>query len=135
MLQPQKARWNTICNCCEAYLKNWHILKICETGRDKIASTISNKIPNMEELVGRRNPIALALDRLQRDSYPVAGAAVIVWKTLREELPNQKEIKKKFKERYKQALPPAYLFSNLLHPHYREANLSLEVKGPGETYR
>ena len=70
MLQPQKARWNTICNCCEAPLKNWNMLKICETARDKIDSTISNKIPNMEELVGRLKPIAVALDRLQRDSCP-----------------------------------------------------------------
>ena len=60
---------------------------------------------------------------------------MIVWKRLREELPNQKEIRKKLEERYKPALTPAHLLSNLLHPHNREENLSLEEKGPGVTYR
>ena len=55
----------------------------------------------------------------------------MVWKRLREELPNQTEIRKKFEQRYKQALTPAHL----LHSHYRDENISLEEKGPGVTYR
>ena len=56
---------------------------------------------------------------------------MIAWKRLREELPNQTEIRKKFEQRYKQALTPAHL----LHSHYRDENISLEEKGPGVTYR
>ena len=84
---PQEVGWNTICDCCEAYLKKCHFLKICETDRDKIDSTIRNKIPNMgikrsvEELVGRLKTIVVAPDRSQRGSCLVADP-MSVWPLL-----------------------------------------------------
>ena len=67
-----------MCDSCEAYLKNWHILlSICETDRVKFDSTIRNK-RSVEELGRRLKKLnAAALGSLQMDSYRIADAVTV----------------------------------------------------------
>lgn len=132
LIMPQDVRWNTMSDCLDAYIKNWSkLLKICEEHRDRIDPTVKTKVSNMvlkrsaEELLGRLRPIAIALDRMQRDTTMLAES-VDVWKELRDQLGllDNREVTRKFERRYEQAMTPAHLLANLLHPTHRGARLT-----------
>ena len=140
LIMPQEVRWNTMNDCCDAYLESWHILsKICDTDREKIDLNIRNKVSNIglkhnvEDLVARLKPIAAALDKMQSDTCHI-GDAVHIWKDLKDHLPNQRDIMKKYGERYNQAITPAHLLAYLLHPSHRGALLSDAEKNTAYEY-
>ena len=67
-------------------------MTICEENRDKTESSIASIVANLgikrsaEELLQRLKPIAVALDKVQRDNCTIADA-VNIWKQLETDLP------------------------------------------------
>ena len=113
-------------DCLESYIKHWPILlTICEQNRDKIDTYIVNIVNNLgikrsaEELLQRLKPIAVALDKIQRDSCTIADT-VDIWKTLEKDLALvTRDTKQKFKKRIQQALSSHRFLANLMHPRCR----------------
>jgi uncharacterized protein YuzB (UPF0349 family) len=140
LILPQDVRWNTLCDCLEAYIKNWSlIMKVCEEHRDAIEGDIQNKVRNMgikrnaEDLLKRLKPIAIALDSIQRDNCTIAKA-VEIWKRLEKELEDAKILdrntKRIFKLRYNQAITPAHCLAYLVSPTliFSDKKLTAEEK-------
>jgi len=111
LIMPQEVRWNTMADCLESNIKHWPILMtICEQNRNKTDSSVANIVTNLgvkrsaEELLQRRKPIAVALDKVQRDSCTIADA-VDIWKQLETDLAlDSPDTKQKLKKRIQQAL-------------------------------
>lgn len=131
---PQEVRWNTMADCLESRIKNWPILMtICEENRDsadKIESSIASIVSNLgikrsaEELLQRLKPIAVALDKVQRDNCTIADA-VNIWKQLETDLPLEtRDTKQKFKKRIQQALSAHHFLANVMHPSFRGQSLT-----------
>ena len=99
LVLPQEVRWNTLLDSIESYLENWPILiRVCEEHRDIIDRDIANKIKdfaikqNAENYKDLLKPIAVALDRMQRDGCTLSDA-VIVWTDLYQDLKDAKQSK------------------------------------------
>ena len=142
LVMPQDVRWNTMCDCLEAYISNWSVLlAVCEENRKEIDSIVHSKVTNLglkrqaEELYERLSPIAIALDKMQADSAMIADC-VEIWKELEMKLKDLKnrEINQKFRARCSQAVTPAHLLANLLHPTLQGKNLSPEEKEKSVEY-
>jgi len=111
LIMPQEVRWNTMADCLESNIKHWPILMtICEQNRNKTDSSVANIVTNLgvkrsaEELLQRLKPIAVALDKVQRDSCTIADA-VDIWKQLETDLAlDSPDTKQKLKKRIQQAL-------------------------------
>ncbi len=88
LVMPQETKWNTMSDCLKIYVNNWPILmKLCEVDREMIDPAVRSKVSNIgfkrsaEELLARLQPIANALDQVQRDKCTTAHA-VNIWKEL-----------------------------------------------------
>jgi len=124
---PSDVRWNSFVDCLECYVKNWPvIMTICEENRLEIDTSVQNLVLNMalkrncEDLLARMKPIAVALDKLQKNNSTIADTTE-EWKKLEEELdsknlPNQ--FKSAFAKRKDQALTSAHFLANIIHPVY-----------------
>ena len=89
---PNEIRWNTLTDCLNSYISNWHILvQVCEEYRDEINPNIGNKVKNYsikrnaEDLLIRLKPISVALDRIHRENAIISDTFE-VWKKLYEDL-------------------------------------------------
>lgn len=142
LVLPQETRWNTMCDSLKSYISNWSIMmKICETHRQVLDSVVHQKVTNVglkrsaEDLLSRLEPIAEALDRVQRDGSSIADA-VAAWKLLEEKLPclDDRVLKQKFKARYDQAITPAHTLAYLLHPQYEGSSLSSKERDEALVY-
>ena len=140
LIIPQDVRWNTMADCLEAYIKNWPILMtICEADREKIDLNIRNKVTNLgvkraaEDLLARLRHISVALDKVQRDNCTI-GEAVTIWKDLESKLPENSDIKKRWRARYAQAMTPAHFLANLLLPSSQGMILSDEGENEALEY-
>ena len=60
-------------------------------------------------------PIAKALDQVQRDKCTIAHA-VDIWKELCEHFKNTQQVKKLVRKRYEQFITKAHLLANMLNP-------------------
>jgi uncharacterized protein YuzB (UPF0349 family) len=139
LVLPQDVRWNTLCDCLESFIKNWPVLlKICEDHRDVIDTGIRNKVTNLaikrnaEDLLKILKPIAVALDKIQKNSCTISDALVI-WKDLEKNLLNLLDVKGKreFSKRYKMALTPAHFLASLLDPRVAVGTLSAKESEAG----
>ena len=107
-------------------------MKICEVDREKIDVKVREKVANLsqkrsaEDLLGRLEPIAVALDKVQSDKYTIAEA-VDIWKGLLTAFSNDKDAKNAVKKRYNQVITQAHLLANLIHPSLQGKALSEEV--------
>lgn len=142
LVMPQDVRWNTMSDCLDSYIKNWPTLfKICEENRDRIDSVVKTKVANLglkrtaEELHARLSPIAVALDKMQCDTTMLAEA-VEIWKELEGTILSLgiREVTRKFKSRYNQAITPAHLVANLIHPIQRGKSLTDDEKDAALEY-
>lgn len=124
LILPQEVRWNTMCGCLEAFLKNWVIIyQVCEDHSDEIDENVRSKVINIqikksvEEVLKIFRPIAIALDKVQSNSCKI-GDAVIVWKKLENELIPELTLaqKKKFEHRYNMALKTEHFAAFSLMP-------------------
>jgi len=77
-----------------------------------------------EDLLSRLEPIAEALDSVQRDESSISDA-VAAWKLLESKLPclDDGVLKQKFKARYEQAITSSHILAYLLHPQYQGSSL------------
>jgi hypothetical protein len=95
LIMPLEVRWNTMNDAAKLFLDNRGILvQLCQDHRDIIDADISkivndmNIVTNAGDLMASLNPIAIALDRIQRDNTTIS-VAVEVWKKLEEDLRGQ----------------------------------------------
>lgn len=126
LVLPVETRWNSVRDCLESYLQNWPILASI-----KLESTIAAKVmdlnlkKNAEGLLRRLNCVAKALLRLESDNCKISEA-VIVWKTLIQELQETKLPNidfKKAEKRYKQAITEFHLMAFQFDPRYQNQTL------------
>lgn len=119
LIMPQEVRWNTVTDSLKSYLDNRGILvQVCQDHKeniDKDVFRIVNDIHitnNAKDFLQRMNPVAIALDRMQRDGSTIA-VAVEIWRRLEEDLSTStqpEDVMKHFKRRRGMALT-ATLFS------------------------
>lgn len=130
---PIDVRWNTLSDCFESYLKNWHILiKVCTENRISIDTEIYAKIQNLdlknkvEKYLIKLQKISSALDKVQIETCTIAEATEI-WIDLLQNVEKENftifEIDC-FKTRFNMAMTPFHYLANLLDHHYRGKKLS-----------
>lgn len=89
LVLPQEVRWNTLADCLESYLDNWHILSaICTEHRAAIEAKIIKKVNDfnlkmrIESYLNKLKKIAIALDKVQSDQCCI-GEATEIWINLK----------------------------------------------------
>lgn len=135
LITPQQVRWNTASDAIESYLENRGILvQLCQDKKefiDKDIFRIVNDINitiNAKDFLQRMKPIAVSLDRMQRDGATIS-VAVEVWKKLENDLNEQPaNVLKQFKKRKEMALTPAHYLANFCDHRFRGSHLSNEEK-------
>lgn len=143
LVMPADTRWNTMADSIESYLQNWDILvKICKEHSDDIDKQIIRKVNDRalrrfaEDYLERLKPIAVALDKLQREDALISDA-VEVWHKLvgdlQECLTEQEDLDKLFK-RKQTALTSSHLLGNLIDPRYQGRSLTAEEINSVEEY-
>ena len=114
MEMPIEVRWNSFCSTFKSYLRNWPLLiQISDQHRSEMDCDVILYIQsvslkrNVEELVPVMEPIAIAIDKLQKSVCNIAES-VFIWKKLKVELwdcPNFNLLCKNcFDQRYLMAL-------------------------------
>lgn len=136
LVMPFEVRWNTISDCLDSYLKNWHILvKLCDEEKQAFDAKIINAVQDMElknkvsRYAEKMRKIARTLDIMQRDDTTIADA-VNLWKKLKmffESTGVEKDIYA-VEERLGKNLTAPHFLAYLLHPKYRGADLTAEEK-------
>ena len=122
---PCDVRWNSVSDCFQGYLDNWATLvKVAEAHCDEIDPNIYEKVLDMDlkhqamEYQAKMKPIAIALDKLQRNNCHLSDA-VVIWKELQETFEGLPVIDlMKLDSRLSTALTPAHLLAYLLDPRY-----------------
>lgn len=130
---PQDVRWNTATDAIECYLENRGILvQVCQDNKESVDSNIYrivndiNITNNARDFLLRMKPIAVALDRMQRDGSTIA-VAVEIWRKLGGDLKGQPEnVLKQFKKRKEMALTPAHYLAHLLDHRFRGHQINAE---------
>ena len=131
LVVPTEVRWNTISNCIRSYLQNrGKIVTVCDQHRAEIPAAISELVNdqilarNAEDYRDRMTPIAIALDRAQRDSSTIA-VAVEIWIKLQADVQNQpRQFRDKLDRRMKMALDRNHFLANMLDHRFRGERLS-----------
>lgn len=133
LVLPCDVRWNTMVDCLTNYIKNWSVLlKICEEHREKIDNIVYNKVVNIglkrnaENLLKRLEPIAVALDCIQKNTCTIAEA-VHIWKTLEiklKDVDNNKSNLTAFNQRYQQAMGAFHFLAYQVDPRFCGKNLT-----------
>ncbi|XP_011633698.1 uncharacterized protein LOC105424896 isoform X1 [Pogonomyrmex barbatus] len=136
LIMPQDVRWNTLTDCLESYINNWHILsKVCTDNRVAISPDISSKINDVNlkvkatDYLEKLKIISVALDKIQRDCCTIGEATEIWIKII-----NHFKLQYNFSEsdlkcvlqRFKMAMTPAHYLANLLDHRFRELQLREE---------
>lgn len=137
LVMPQDVRWNTLADCLESYIGNWHILsKICTDNRAAINSDISSKVNDITlkisatDYLEKLKIISVALDKVQRDCCTI-GEATEIWI----EIINHFKLQENnclepnlncVLQRFKMAMTPAHYLANLLDHRFRGLQLSQE---------
>lgn len=132
---PTDVRWNTLSDCFESYLKNWHILvKVCTENRVAINTEIHAKIQNLDLKNNVKNylfklqKISSALDKTQNETCTI-GEATEIWIDLLQSVEKENfttfEIDC-FKTRFNMAfkMTPYHYLANLLDHRYRGQKLN-----------
>ena len=142
---PQDVRWNTLTDCLETYLNNWTLLiSVCDGEmRHQLDPNITRRVMDTnikrcsEDLLKLLKHIAVALDKVQRDRCDI-GEVTEIWKDLKNKLEEESvqcgdrtAIQIHFKKRMKLALTSAHYLANILHPSYRDKNLTVEEENIG----
>ncbi|GBP55912.1 hypothetical protein EVAR_43704_1 [Eumeta japonica] len=131
LVLPQDVRWNTLADCLESYVNNWHYLvKVCSEHRSILDLTIVRKgqdvefKENVENYLKKLKKVAIALDLIQKDLCVLSNCTHI-WKDLLSSdwLPEEAD---KLKARFKAAMTPAHCAAYILDPNYNGDGLSEE---------
>ncbi|XP_063222783.1 uncharacterized protein LOC134531131 [Bacillus rossius redtenbacheri] len=137
LILPQDVRWNTTVDCLSAYIKYWPVLvKICEENRTAINDNIYRKVMNVvikrnaEDMLRCLKPVAIALDKVQKDSSTIS-TAVDVWKSLKQSLEDENlnaDSMEKFSSRYHQVLDGAHFLAYLVDPRFCGQHLTADER-------
>lgn len=135
LITPQQVRWNTATDAVESYLENRGILvQVCQDKKELIDPNIFrivndiNITVNAKDFLRRMKPIAVSLDRMQRDGTTIA-VAVEIWKKLETDLLGQPDnVLKYFKKRKEMSLTPAHYLANMCDHRFKGNNLNSEEK-------
>ncbi|GBP64815.1 hypothetical protein EVAR_50331_1 [Eumeta japonica] len=131
LVLPQDVRRNTLADCLESYVNNWHCLvKVCSEHRSVLDLTIVRNVQdvefkeNVENYVKKLKKVAIALDLIQKDLCVLSNCTHI-WKDLLSSdwLPEEAD---KLKARFKAAMTPAHFAAYILDPNYNGNGLSEE---------
>lgn len=135
LVMPAKTSWNTIADSIKSYVKNWEILvKVCNYNNEEVDQNIIKKVKNKtlkrttEDYLEKVNPIAVALDCVQRETTLISDA-VEIWVKLnddmKEYLTDNKDMDN-FEMRISVVLTPAHFISNMIDPRYQGRRLTPE---------
>lgn len=140
---PQEVRWNTVSDSIQSYLDNRGILvQVCQDHREEIDSDIFRIVndiqitTNAKDFMTRMIPIAVALDRMQRDGTTIA-VAVEIWNHLEknfENLPVPASVLRSFVNRRDMALQGLHYLANMLDPRFLGQRLHDSQKEQGFKY-
>ena len=145
LLLPCDTRWNSTADALQSYLKNYDILvRTCEDPEARIHEKIVTDVLNLElkrrtvEYLKILKPVAVALDRIQRDSTLISEATEL-WINLKNEMTDEglfrtEDIAEKFFNRYDTALTDCHLFANMIDPRYQGKKLTEEERKKGLQY-
>ena len=124
---PCQVRWNSVNDCLQAYVDNWATLvTVVEAHREEIDSNICEKVLDINlkhqamEHLSKMKPIAVALDRLQRDKCHLSDA-VVIWKELQgkfDDMSVSLSDLMRFEARMSTTLTPAHYLAYRLDPRY-----------------
>lgn len=126
LILPTEVRWNSVLDCLKSYLGNWAtIMAIAEEHRAEISNDIYNTITNIglkrnvEDYCEILSPIAIALDKMQRQSVGLSDA-VVIWHELTTQLHGKLTTEKQAHvvKRRSMCLTPAHFLAFLLDPRY-----------------
>lgn len=137
LVMPQDVRWNTLADCLESYISNWHILsKVCTDNRVVISSDISSKVNDMNlkikamDYLEKLKVISVALDKIQRDCCTISEATEIWIEIINHFKLQQNNFVESdlhcVLQRFKMAMTPAHYLANLLDHRFRGLQLSQE---------
>lgn len=125
---PIDVRWNTLSDCFESYLKNWHILaKVCTENRAAIDVEISSLVQdlnlktNVQNYLVKHKQISIALDKVQNEMCTI-GEATEIWLNLLQSIKDKENTEyvltelelERFKSRFSMAMTPSHYLANLL---------------------
>ena len=135
LVLPQEVRWNTLCDSIESFLRNrGALVQVTQDHKNEIDSDIvdivndSGLVCSAKEYVAVMKPIAVALDRCQRNDTTIA-VAVEVWERLARELQHQSnDVCYHFKKRLDMALGPVHYLANIFDHRFRGSHLTDQQK-------
>lgn len=132
LVVPTDVRWNSLTDCIDSYLKNWHIIaKVCTENRSAINPQVSVKVndlnlkQNAQDYLEKLKAVAVSLDKVQRDNCTI-GEAVEVWLDLQDFLKCDPEKLTYFTKRYKVAMTNAHFLANIMDPRFRGERINEE---------
>lgn len=121
---PQTVRWNTMFDAMKSFLDNrGKLVQVCQDHKNEIEKDIFNLVNDVNLMVNCTdysnilNPIAVALDEMQKDKTKIAQC-VEIWFDLKEKLRGIKEVEEKISQREEMALSAAHLAANMLDHRY-----------------
>lgn len=141
LVMPLEIRWSTMNNALKSFLDNRGVLvQLCQDHKDAIESDIIKIVNdaqiaiNANDLIARLDPIAIALDRVQRD-YTTISICVEVWHKLEMDLSQQPlSVKKSFFKRKNMALGPIHYLANIMDHRFLGRHLTSTQKGEAFEY-
>lgn len=141
LVLPCEVRWNTMSKAIESFLKNRGILvQICQDHKSEIDKNIAtivnnaNLVMNAQDYSSRMRPIAVALDRMQRDKTTIA-VAVEVWFMLGKALEGHpKKVEENFEKRRNMALGGPHFLANMADHRFRGVHLTSQQKSSAYEY-
>lgn len=129
---PSDVRWNTLSDCLESYIENWHILaKVCSENRTVIDSSVAYKVNdfslkiNAEIYLRKMKLVAGALDKAQSDKCTISEMTE-EWIKLQRVFDEEFTLSEiaSCNKRAKQALTPPHFAAHLTDPRYRGISLN-----------
>lgn len=135
LLMPQEVRWNTMNDAISSHMSNrGRLIQLCQDHRAEIDLDIQKIVndqqivTNAKDLISRLHPIAVAVDRMQRDNTTIS-VAVEIWNHLQKDLEGQPLfVQKHFIKRRDIALGPAHYLANILDHRFLGKRLSNNQK-------
>lgn len=141
LVVPKEVRWNTMNDSIRSYLDNRGILvKLCQDCKEHIDNDIIIIVndtaitANAVDLLKTFTPIAIALEKMQRNCTTIA-VAVEIWNKLESELKDQPaQVKVAFLKRRKLALYGAHYVANMLDHRFLGQKLMNDQKEEAFAY-
>lgn len=141
LILPHEVRWNTMTDAIKSFLENrGNLVQLCQDHKDNIDPDITklindmNIVTNAENMLSYLMPIAVALDRVQRDKTTIA-VAVEVWHNLELALKGQPlNVKKHFHKRRDMALDAPHYLANMLDHRFLGKHLNNNQREQAYSY-